>query len=280
MVIPGNPLPTLPPPDQLSRSQSQTFTINDLDTDGGIPMSHTLGGTIGWIDPDALDRPTISLNLQVGLFPPDDPLVQSLTATLEKGFHHSFHSYGAYNIMQSPAAFGDIEWTFQIPDGAIDFLSQGQSIPLTATFGIGELVGSAQSQITINLVGTNLKPAIHGPSGIHYVVDLSQGGQRISNGFDFGDPNIFDTHQVSVFDSHGVKIEGPNAFFHAGVSEDHGSGTVGWFYDIDLCACARDPRGIRSRRCRQQRRDRRLRDQFRLRGAAAATTSTTACRCS
>jgi hypothetical protein len=213
---------------------------------GGVPTSHSLGGTISWIDPDALDRPNISLQLQLGLFPASDPLVQSISAKLASNFHYSFDSHGAYDTMGSPAAFGNITWSYQLPDSALDFISQGMTIPLTATFTVGEIVGSAQSQLTIDLVGHNLAPVIKGPTGIDYVVDLSQFGggpnfQSISGNFGFSDPNYFDSHQASVFDSNHVRIDGLNAFFHAftladGSFDSQGSGTVGWFYTINPSA--------------------------------------------
>ncbi len=79
---------------------------------------------------------------------------------------------------------GSVPWTFSVPDGALDFLTAGQTLVQNYAVTIGDFHnGPATQTVTVTLTGTNDVPVIGGVSSGSMTEDVAvSGGNLVSSG--------------------------------------------------------------------------------------------------
>jgi VCBS repeat-containing protein len=100
-----------------------------------------------------------------------------------------------------------VGWTYNVTDGALDFLAAGETLTVTVSDGQG---GSVPQDVTVTITGTNDQPVITSGAQTGSITELT--GQTGSTSNDtamgavtFTDADLSDTHTLSVT---GVTISG------------------------------------------------------------------------
>jgi VCBS repeat-containing protein len=214
-----NIAPYLLPIDVATHVQTANYSLNEAPNVTGSTSHDTLSGTIAYVDPDVLNRPTVTMTVadmthSLDANPGDGPF-NAAVQPLMAGFSYTVESFGNY---------GNIHWTYDVQDSALDFLAQGASLTASANFSVGTLAGGAFTTVNINLQGANDAPVIAGPSTTFADVALHA---STSGSFAFTDPDTFPDNQTVQFVPHDPNTHG----FMTGGSDwtyiaDFGSGTL------------------------------------------------------
>ena len=85
---------------------------------------------------------------------------------------------------------GEVNWTFNVDDSAIDDLAAGQSLTQSYTVTITDNNGTSDSEIvTVTITGTNDAPSVQGPlnsyaneNDVDYTINLLDGASDVDNG--------------------------------------------------------------------------------------------------
>ena len=200
-------------------------------------------GTIDFADVDLTDTHTVSAVL--------------VSATdSENG---AVAARGSLTPVISDASTGDgtgqITWTYQVNDGAVDDLAAGQSLTQVYTVTVtdesvavtGETHATATQTITITINGTNDVPTITGAVASGSVTEIVDGGVgensatlSDSGTIDFADVDLTDTHTVSAVlvsanDSENGVVAARGSFTPVinDVSTGDGAGQVTWTYQVN-----------------------------------------------
>jgi VCBS repeat-containing protein len=210
--------PYLVPLDVATHMQMQDFSITEDPLTTGSTNSHTLSGTISFVDPDRLDHPTVSMTL----LDPGVPLTAAVQSVRD-GFHYTVEQYGNY---------GMIHWNYEVQDNELDFLPQDGTLTVGARFDVGELAGGSSSIVNVTLHGSNDAVAIQGPQTTHVEVSIANHGNA-SGSFTFTDPDWYPDGQAADFVWHDPNAHG---FVFGGTGVDGGvgeGGTVVWNYSAN-----------------------------------------------
>jgi VCBS repeat-containing protein len=154
---------------------------------------------------------------------------------------------------------GGVDWTFSIPDNALDFLADGETLTVTYNVKVSDATTNATQTVTVTVQGTNDAPLItSGPESASLAELPSTNGSSVldttspvpTGTLTFTDVDVTDTHQVSVALSSAIWSADPS-FVPAATQADlltalattlhdsagSGSGGVDWTFsipDLDL----------------------------------------------
>jgi VCBS repeat-containing protein len=210
--------PYLVPQDEATHLQTQEFSIAEDPLTTGSTNSHTLSGTISFVDPDRLDHPTVSMTL----LDPGVPL-SAAVQSVRDGFHYTVEQYGNY---------GMIHWNYEVQDSELDFLPQDGTLTVAARFDVGELAGSSSSTVNVTLHGANDAVAIQDPQTTQAAVSIANHGSA-SGSFTFTDPDWYPDGLTVDFVWHNPNAHG-FVFGGTGVGSGVGEGgTVVWNYSAN-----------------------------------------------
>ena len=146
-----------------SGDAAQSATVAELtDTTGSsaIDDSTPAGGAIHFTDIDLTDRPTANVTAQTVTWS-GGTLTDAETSALENGFQLT---------PITNTNNGQIEWTYAITDGSLDFLGVGQTATVTSTVTLDDHQGGHDTAtVTVTIDGANDAPVLaadtSGPNG-------------------------------------------------------------------------------------------------------------------
>jgi VCBS repeat-containing protein len=226
-------VPYLLPPDELVRTQTQSFSIDEDPNVTGSGNVHQLNGAITFADPDKLDHPTVTFafdDLRTG-----SEQFNALIPSLTSGFRYTIDSHDGNT--------GTIYWYYDLPDSALDFLAEGQSTHVTGSFIISEIGGSAMATLDFTLNGANDPVVIPGPTTTNVTYNVASHG-TVSDSFVFNDPDWWpDGHSVEFvphnpdhqISPNGLWVSQAGGFIYGGTGVESGAGgdePVVWNYTI------------------------------------------------
>ena len=137
-----------------SGDTAQSATVAELtDITGSSAMddSTPAGGAIHFTDIDLTDRPTATVTLQTVTWS-GDTLTDAETSALESGFQLT---------PVTNTNNGQIDWTYAITDGSLDFLGAGQTATVTSTVTLDDHQGGHDTAtVTVTIDGTNDAPTL------------------------------------------------------------------------------------------------------------------------
>src|SRR5262249_42894155 len=135
-----------------SNSFSELAGTNNPDID-------TVSGTITFTDVDLSDRPTV---IAPFLSPYSYLAADGTTAlTLPPSQHTTLHKALVLTPALGNTNNGSVTWTYSVPDNALDFLAQNETLKLTYTATVNDNQASIVTQpITVTIHGTNDAPVI------------------------------------------------------------------------------------------------------------------------
>ncbi|HZT24469.1 MAG TPA: VCBS domain-containing protein, partial [Pseudolabrys sp.] len=233
-----------------AHTASGTFTFTDFNAAGvDTSDSHTVTAELAssaWSAGDFNTPQNANLLNSVALF--------AQTANVQ-GSSATFAAWLAHDATNS--APGTIDWNFQLPDNAVDFLAAGETLTLTydVTVTDSHLASSTQT-VTVTLTGTNDQPTITSSTQAATITEdggtVGSGGESGPEGasgtITFTDVDLSDIEtssitnkQLSASLANGYTLTTAqhdallNAFSidAATHSTADGSGTIGWHYNID-----------------------------------------------
>ena len=221
-----NIAPYLLPIDLATHVQTLNVSLTEDPLVTGSTNHHTLSGTISYVDPDLLDRPTVSMTVadmthSLDSNPGDGPF-NAAVQPLMAGFSYTVEQFGNY---------GMIHWTYDVQDSALDFLAQNTVMTASANFSVGTPVGGAFTTVNVNLHGANDAVVIPGSNTTFANVALHG---STSGSFTFTDPDWGpDGHTVESVPHN----PGAHGFIFGGLPVETGIGgseQVSWFYTADF----------------------------------------------
>src|SRR5207237_1351488 len=128
---------------------------------------------------------------------------------------------------------GTVGWSFQVADGATDYLQAGQTLTqkydVTVSDGHG---GTALQTITVTITGTNEDPVIasHTDGAVTEDVSLVAGNLNTSGSITFTDVDTADTH-TAAFAPQAAGYLGSFTLDSTSIDTGNG-GTVGWSFQV------------------------------------------------
>jgi VCBS repeat-containing protein len=235
------------------QSKVQTYDVTIDDGHGGTATqtititltgtNHAPGFTGGIIGEGITELPTVSAvtDTATGALTFTD-VDQPDTHTVSVAPHGSGTGYiGALRALigtdSTGGATGQVNWTYQVTDTALEILSGGQSkvqtYDVTVDDGHG---GTATQTITVTLTGTNHAPVITGGTTSGAVTELpivSAGTDTATGALSFTDVDLPDTHTVSVAPhGSGTGYIGTLQALVGADSTGGATGQVNWTYQV------------------------------------------------
>lgn len=218
--------PYLLPIDLATHVQMQDVSITEDPLVTGSTSHHTVSGTISFVDPDLLDRPTVNMTVADMHHDPGDPF-NAVVQPLMDGFSYTVEQFGNY---------GMIHWTYDVQDSALDFLAEGSVVTASANFNVGTGPGGGGgtfSTVNVNLHGANDAPVIQGSNTTFVTVAMAD--HNITSGsFIFTDPDWYPDGHIVEFVPHNPDAHG---FIFGGTPVETGQGgseQVTWNYSPDV----------------------------------------------
>ena len=231
-------------------SPAQAETVAEtLDVVGGTDADPVKAvGTISFSDVDLSDDPSASHDggtLTASSFENSYTMTSAQIDALKAGF--SLDDAALTNFSQATGT-GSTGWTYQLANGALDFLGAQDVVELTFTVTIDDQNGGTISQdVVITVTGTNDAPVIAATTGktISEFVDstLSIAASTVSGTLDFSDVDLSDTDHDAVVvgtvlrsgEADGLPSSNAllRSFMHIdSVAKDVGKteGTIGWTF--------------------------------------------------
>ncbi|SHI45755.1 retention module-containing protein, partial [Pollutimonas bauzanensis] len=205
-VVGTNDAPTI-----TSADQAATVTeLVDL-VDGENTTVHEAGGAVTFADVDLTDTHTATV------------------AARAEGY------VGTLTLGAVDQAGNSVGWTFQVSDGVLDSLAEGQTLTqsydVTIADGNG---GSATQTVTITIVGTNDAPTITSADQAATVTELGDlvDGENTTvheagGAVTFADVDLTDTHTATV----AARAEGYVGTLTLGAVDQTGN-SVGWTFQV------------------------------------------------
>jgi VCBS repeat-containing protein len=144
---------------------AQTATLTEVAGQTGVTtpdQSHPAGGVIHFADVDLTDRPTASITAQTASYlAADGTTILTLTALQLAAIEQAF----AITPEAGNTDNGAIDWSYKIPDNALDFLAAGETVSLVSTVTVDDHHGgTAAATVTVTITGTNDKAVIGDPT--------------------------------------------------------------------------------------------------------------------
>jgi VCBS repeat-containing protein len=221
----ANDAPFIPP---TSPPTPTSFSIAEAAGTTGSQTSTVLNGNFAFTDPDLNDTHSVAVVAQ------GTGYVGTLTPVLTADGHGG----------------GSVQWTFQVKDAALDFLSAGQSVDqlydIVVSDGHG---GSVAETVTVTLNGANDPPLIPPsspptPTSFSVAEAPSMTGSQtvtvLNGNFTFTDPDLKDTHTVTVQPHPVDPVLGYShylgIFTPVLTSDGGGGGAVHWTFQVSDAA--------------------------------------------
>jgi VCBS repeat-containing protein len=237
---------------------AQNNSLSELQQLTGSSLVDNKSGSISYEDVNAGDTPTARTAFKS--FTYHDAEHQDVTGTLTATQLAAIANVSVpLNVVQdsSQRNIGTATWSYNVPDGALDFLAVGETLTLTYTafvdnnFGPNNETGSAT--FTITITGTNDAPTIvvnqtAATGGVVEDSNVNAAGEITASGaVTFSDVDLTDTHTATVVpESSTSSVHLPGftdnttyigTFTLVPVSEDNDDGTnngsVGWTFTLD-----------------------------------------------
>ncbi len=185
----------------------------------GSAATDTVSGTITFTDIDLIDTHTVSAVAQGAGY------VGTLTPVI------SADSTGGVP--------GTVTWTFSVPDGALDFLSTGQSLVQRYTVTVNDGHGGTAAQVvTVTLNGANDAPVITSTAAAATGVVTELAGvtgsvatDTTSGTLTFTDVDLADLHTVTAV-AQGAGYVGALTFGPVTEGTSTTGGSVGWNFSV------------------------------------------------
>jgi fibronectin-binding autotransporter adhesin len=139
--------------------KSESATVTELPNTTGssaLDPSPAASGTLDFTDIDLTDRPTATVTQSVSW----TEATTSLTSSEIQALEHAFTLTQSGNTNN-----GSLGWTYQISDGALDFLGAGVTATVTSTITLDDHHGGTDTAtVTVTIDGANDLPVIVGES--------------------------------------------------------------------------------------------------------------------
>src|SRR5207248_643499 len=200
-------------------SAAQAGTVTELANASGSTAADSSSGTVSFTDLDLSDTHSTSFVAQ------------------GSSYLGSF-SLDALSPDSTSGATGHLGWHFSVADGALDFLSAGESRVQTYAVTVDDQHGGTASQnVVITISGTNDAPVITSAAQAGTVTELanasgSTAADSSSGTVSFTDLDLSDTHSTS-FVAQGSSYLG--SFSLDALSPDSTSGAtghLGWHFSV------------------------------------------------
>ncbi len=122
------------------------------------PDTDSVSGAIGFNDVDLTDRPTVTAPFSsYSYIAANGTTALTLTAAQQSAVETALSGVP----FTGTAANGSTTWTYSVPDKALDFLAQGETLTLTYTATVDDHHGSVVARpITVTIHGTNDAPVL------------------------------------------------------------------------------------------------------------------------
>ncbi|MCP4617981.1 MAG: hypothetical protein GY844_16300 [Bradyrhizobium sp.] len=215
-------------------------------------------GHVSYADPNAGDIPTVSTAFNH--FTYKNAAGQDVTAKLSTAQKDAIAAVSVpLTVVQDPAAknFGTATWTYSVPDHALDFLAEGETLTLTYMARVDNNFALnnefALVPFTITITGTNDKPTIvadhtNAAGGVVEDSNVNEDGNLATSGtIEFRDVDLTDTHTASFVPTSSTSnthlpgfIDNSTYLGHFTLlpvsehtTDGSNTGTVGWTFTVD-----------------------------------------------
>ena len=146
---------------------------------------------------------------------------------------------------------GQVDWTFKVPDAAIDYLAKGEVVTQSYTVAVSDgNGGSVDQQVTVTITGTNDAPTIGVATDVTGAVTETTDGTSGENTATLSDSGSFTIADVDLRDVQTVSVSsdttGYLGTFTPSISNNttkDGTGQVDWTFkvpDADIDYLAKD----------------------------------------
>ncbi|MFL8992093.1 VCBS domain-containing protein, partial [Pseudomonas azerbaijanorientalis] len=246
------------------KAQLQALAVGEVLTDSFTYAMRLGNGTLSWATATVQfsgmnDGVTVNLETQAGMVTEDADTTASATDSLTASgtivfndvdlsdTHMATFAPAAGNatdlgtFVLSPvseaanAANGSVQWTYNLSNGAAQYLAQGQTVTETYLVTISDGHGSTVTQnVTITITGTNDGPTVTAAE-IESGAVTEDGTTVASGSFAFGDVDLAD-------DAHVASVSAPAGALGTLVatvndeSTGDAAGSVGWSYTLNNSA--------------------------------------------
>jgi len=185
-------------------AQSATVAeLTDITGSSAIDDSTPAGGAIHFTDIDLTDRPTATVTLQTVTWS-GGTLTDAETSALESGFQLT---------PVTNTNNGQIDWTYSITDGSLDFLGAGETATVTSTVTLDDHQGGHDTAtVTVTIDGANDAPVLAADTsgangtGLHAITERTgetgdtTDTDSASGTLSFTDVDLTDTHTATKGD--------------------------------------------------------------------------------
>ncbi|PBJ01930.1 S-layer family protein [Pseudomonas sp. ACN5] len=246
------------------KAQLQALAAGEVLTDSFTYAMRLGNGTLSWATATVQfsgmnDGVTISLGEQAGMVTEDADTTASATDSLTASgtivfndvdlsdTHMATFAPAAGNathlgtFVLSPvseaanAANGSVQWTYNLSNGAAQYLAQGQTVTETYLVTISDGHGSSATQnVTITITGTNDGPTVTAAE-VESGAVTEDGTTQASGSFAFGDVDLADDAHVATV-SAPVGALGTLVATVNDESTGDAAGSVGWSYTLNNSA--------------------------------------------
>ena len=221
--------------------QADTTGSPALDTTSPVPT-----GTISFTDQDTSYTHTVAVAVASADWSGGPSIPAATQADLTTALATTLND-------STGSGSGGVDWTFSIPDNALDFLAAGETLAVTYTLTVSDASTSAAQTVTVTAVGENDAVAMtSGPESASLSEQPNMTGSSVldttspvpTGTLSFADVDLSDTHQVSVLLDSAVWSGGPEIpgqtqsdlqFALATALNDStgtGSGGIDWTFSI------------------------------------------------
>jgi VCBS repeat-containing protein len=169
--------------DAAEASQSASFSeLENATNSSTTDPAPAATGTIHFTDVDLTDRPTASITTQTVAWTDADHTTD-LSASLTSGEITALEQALKLNQAGNHNN-GAIGWSYSIPDGALDFLGEGQTVTVVSTVTLSDHHGGTDiAEVTVTIAGKNDAPAITAATGDSSGANLTEtNAGRATNG--------------------------------------------------------------------------------------------------
>ncbi|MBO8087516.1 MAG: VCBS domain-containing protein [Marichromatium sp.] len=186
-------------------------------SEGENIANHTTAGSLLFNDTDINDTHTISVE------PNGENYLGEFDAQIVKAATGS----GLSNI-------GEINWSFEINDGSIDYLGQGEKLLQKYTVTIDDGNGGTDTKtVTITITGTNDAPVLSSEVTSGAITEGDSSDTLTTTGeISFSDVDLSDTHTLSVSNVSSGTLGSLVANITEGNDGD-GEGAITWTYSVN-----------------------------------------------
>ncbi len=160
----------------------------------------------------------------------DADLIANHTLTITAGGEAYLGDFTAALTNTAADGAGQVSWSFDAPNAALQFLAAGQTLTQTYTLAISDGLASVNQIVTITITGANDAPTI--ASAVASGSITENGATSASGAIAFTDVDLADVHTVSVTPASAGYI-GALAASVATDTTGGAAGSVAWTYSVN-----------------------------------------------